>query len=81
MPKIEQNGNGFYYVIGWQRADIADAETSTARVDEHWAWHYVVPDKMESYVPFNVWVKAGNSMGEASITPTAVLGYSGENGM
>ena len=79
MPKIEQNGNGFYYIVGWQRADVQDAQLGLARVDDPLAWHYVVMDKMDTYVPFNVWVKAGNSFGEAVITPKIVLGYSGED--
>ena len=80
MPQIEHNADGFYYIVGWQRADVQGAQVETARVDEYWVWHYVVPEEMPPYVPFNVWVKAGNSIGEAAITPRTVIGYSGEDG-
>ncbi|KAI0242502.1 Neuroglian [Lamellibrachia satsuma] len=79
MPGIEQNGPTFSYIITWRRADIADAELHTARIDRPDAWHYVVPARQETYKPFNITVKAKNVKGEAKVPPQSVVGHSGED--
>ena len=80
MPGIEQNGPTFSYIITWKRADIDDAELHTARVDRSDAWHYVVPDRQETYKKFNITVKAKNIKGEAKVPPETIVGHSGEDG-
>ena len=81
MPKIEQNSQGFKYIITWKRADEADAQETSWQVDLPEAWHYVVWEKFDKpYIPFYITVKASNAMGEATVAPRTIMGYSGEDG-
>ena len=74
MPKIEQNAQGFKYILTWQRDDIADSEMETEQVDLAEAWHYVVPTKYDTpYIPFIITVKGANAIGESTTAPTRVI--------
>lgn len=81
MPKVEQNGPNFKYIVSWKRNDTEDAveESDTVEISE--AYHYVVPRKQPTYKPYEITVRAKNSVGDSKVTPITVLGYSGEDGM
>jgi len=81
MPKIEQNGPDFKYVVTYQRTDIENADEHVAVVQNPEAWHYVVPDRnLGIYKPFRITVKANNARGDSTANLNAVVGYSGEDG-
>ena len=80
MPKIEQNGPGFKYILTYQPADLSEDEESLP-VDQSDAWHQVIElNNVEPYTPYYVSVKGSNSNGESTVTPRVVMGYSGEAG-
>lgn len=79
MPKIEQNGNGFVYVLTWKRADTPGDPEQSYPVDIPDAWHHVIElNNVPAYTPYYISVKAKNSMGDSTLTPIKVLGFSGE---
>ena len=81
MPKIEQNGQGFKYILTWRRFDIPDAEDETEPIDDPLAWHFVVPTKYDKpYIPFEITVKSDNSVGPCTVSPKKIIGHSGEDG-
>jgi len=81
MPKIEQNGPDFKYVITYQRLDIENAEEKVAVIQNPEAWHYVVPDKnLGIYKPFKITAKANNARGDSRADLNVGIGYSGEDG-
>ena len=83
MEKIQQNGQGFYYVITWRVEDPMQPQSTshTIRVSDPTSWHYEVTDiTAHPYTYVAVSVKAGNSFGEATMEPTTVIGYTGEDG-
>jgi len=80
MPKIEQNAQGFKYMISYRRADLPDAEEKKEEVDDPLAWNYVVPDKYQTpYIPFYISVRSANAEGPCTNPPKTVMGYSGED--
>jgi len=82
MPKIEQNGPDFKYVVTYQRVDLENAVEHVANVQNPEAWHYVVPDRnLGIFKPFRITVKANSARGDSTADLNAVIGYSGEDGM
>jgi len=82
MPKIEQNGPDFKYIVTYQRLDQDDATEITAIIQNPEAWHYVVPDRnLGVYRPFRITVKANNARGDSTANSVTVVGFSGEDGM
>ena len=43
MPKIEQNAEGFKYIITYRNLDIEGAQEESMPVDLPEAWHQVTP--------------------------------------
>jgi neuronal cell adhesion protein len=81
MPKIEQNGPDFKYIITYVRADTSDAQPIVTTVQQPDAWHYVAPQRdLGIYVPYRITVKAANSRGDSSASLIPVIGYTGEDG-
>ena len=79
MPKIEQNGEGFKYVITYRRTD-GEYNDQTFTVDDAEAWHQIFElNNVPSYTPYNVTVKAINSEGDSNATLEMVRGFSGED--
>ena len=82
MPKIEQNGPDFKYVISYQRLDQDNAEEHIAVIQNPEAWHYVVPDRnLGIYKPFRITAKANNARGDSLADMNVGIGYSGEDGI
>jgi len=81
MPKIEQNGPDFKYIITYVRNDTPDAQPYVAAVQQPDAWHYVAPQTdLGVFTAFRITVKAANSRGDSSASLIPVIGYSGEDG-
>ena len=80
MPKIEHNSAGFYYLIRWQlNSSDADEDPESLRVPFPEAYHQVLPGSVETYQPYRISVKAGNSVGESRAAAEEIIGYSGED--
>ena len=80
MPKIEQNGPNFKYIVSWKLLDDPDAEEKTDTVEMSEAYHYLVSERVDTYQAYEVSVKAKNAVGDAKVTPKKYIGYSGEDG-
>ena len=80
MPQIEQNGPNFKYIVSYKRRDINNAKEYSYTVERPQEFHYVVPTKQDTYVPFDITVKAKNSVGDARQAVKSVIGWSGEDG-
>ena len=80
MPKIEQNGPDFKYIINWIQLDLPGASMNTEIVGTTNAWHYIVRQRYAPYQRFNISVKASNTKGDSNANLKWVVGYSGENG-
>jgi len=81
MPKIEQNGPDFKYIVTYKRLDQDDAVEQVAVVQHAEAWHYAVPDQnLGIYKPFRITVKANNAVGDSTADLNSVIGFSGEDG-
>lgn len=81
MPKQEQNGPGFYYVVKWRRADAPDRSAGLyhERVLGVEVTSLVIRDQ-PPYRPYDIYVISVNAMGEAAAKPRPVIGYSSEDG-
>ena len=80
MPEIEQNGPNFKYIVSYKRRDIDNAREYSYTVERPEEFHYVVPDPQPTYAPFDITVKAKNSMGDARQAVKTIIGWSGEDG-
>ena len=79
MPQLEQNGPDFRYILSWRRMDDPGATMQTTVINRQYAWHYVVPERQETYKPFEIRVQSANTRGDSRIEPEMVIGYSGED--
>ncbi len=80
MPEIEHNGPNFKYIVSYRRRDIENSREYSYTVERADEFHYVVPERQPTYVPFNITVKAKNSVGDARESVKVVVGWSGEDG-
>ena len=80
MPQIEQNGPNFKYIVSYKRRDDDNAREYSYTVERPEEFHYVVPERQPTYVPFDITVKAKNSVGDARQSVKTVIGWSGEDG-
>ncbi|KAJ8985876.1 hypothetical protein NQ317_006250 [Molorchus minor] len=78
MPQIEHNAPGFKYRIYWKR-DIPGKDYEDPReITDFKIGRYVVPNQ-PSFQQYRIKVVAANEMGDASVSPQEVIGFSGEN--
>ena len=76
---IEQNAPGFYYVVAYKRHDQNNlTEWVTTAVLDPKIDYYVVPNQ-PTFQPYELYVKAANSIGESYATAKTITGYSGED--
>merc|ERR1711894_43512 len=78
MPRIQHNGEGFHYIVGYRPYDQRGGETIEIRVNDYEADKYVI-DGMETFKEFEVYVQAANNEGKSHQRPTHRKGYSGED--
>ena len=79
MEKIDHNGKGFHYIVGYQLNE-AGSEQKTQEVYDYKQRQLVI-DNQETFKEYVVYVQAAN---EIDTSPenrlTKMLGYSGEGG-
>lgn len=80
MPPTEHNGPSFSYIVGWRRADRDNAPEETFTVEQAEVYHLVVRNvEGDPYIPYDVYVKARNAVGDSSQGINWVRGYTGED--
>ena len=79
MEQIEHNAPGFHYLVRWKRYDAPESTEFSTRTVAAETARLVLGDQ-PIYRPYEVYVLAVNSVGEAVTAPRAVIGYSGEDG-
>ncbi|RWS30544.1 neuronal cell adhesion molecule-like protein [Leptotrombidium deliense] len=77
MPEIEHNAPGFFYKVYWKRDDIPNDQYKTEIITD-WKQNRLVIRNQETFKPYRIKVEAHNRKGQAYITATEVVGYSGE---
>lgn len=77
MPEIEHNAPKFQYRVHYKR-DKYDESFHTVDVTD-WRQDRLIIDNQESFQQYRIKVVATNELGEANVSPTEVIGYSGEN--
>lgn len=78
MDRKHHNAPGFFYKVYWRREDIADSEYNTHIINDWKESKFVVPNQ-PTYVPYRIKVEAHNSLGQSSMAPDEVIGYSGQD--
>ena len=79
MGKEEQNAPGFYYLVKWRRHDSAEvAKFDERRVTENDEEFTI--ENQPIYKPYEIYVLAINTMGDAVMPPQMMIGYSSEDG-
>ena len=80
MARMEHNGEGFHYLVGYRRLDDDNAEEMKQKVAD---WHLselVIPNQ-ETFKEYEIYVQAANNEGLASInTVERRKGFSGQDG-
>ena len=80
MPPTEHNGPSFKYVIGYRRVGDDNDPSDTLTVEQPEVYHLVVRNvQTEPYQPYEVYVKARNSMGDSREGIQWVKGFTGED--
>ncbi|XP_073993820.1 neuroglian isoform X3 [Rhodnius prolixus] len=77
MPEIEHNAPKFQYRVYWKRGVTGETWSSHDITDWKKSEH-IVPN-LQTFEKFFIKVVAINELGEANVSPTEVVGYSGED--
>ncbi|XP_046562214.1 neuroglian-like isoform X5 [Haliotis rubra] len=77
MPQIQQNGPGFQYILQFKRQGDPDSLMQTKPIDD-WTVDHFLYATSDVYRPYEITLKAKNSMGEAQQDAVLFTGYSGE---
>lgn len=78
MDRKYHNAPGFFYKIYYKRHDLADAQYQTQIIND-WKESKLVLLNQPTYVPYKIKVEAHNSLGQSSMAPDEVIGYSGQD--
>lgn len=78
MPRIEQNGPGFFYKVFWKREDLPGAQWETVVISD-WQQNEYVVHNQPTFTQYRLKVETHNKVGQAYVSATEVLGYSGED--
>lgn len=78
MDRKYHNAPGFYYKVYWRRDDLPDSEFTTHIVNDWRVSKYEVTNQ-PTFVPYQIKVEAHNSMGQSTMAPDVVTGYSGQD--
>ena len=81
MPLNEHNAPGFYYLVKWRRRESGSGKHKefTERIVDSNVSQLTVRDQ-PIYKPYEIYVLALNSIGEAVSPPRMYIGYSSEDG-
>lgn len=78
MERIDHNGEGFRYIVGYKRHDIPDAQVIEETV-YNWEQEQLVIYGQPTFREYEVYVKASNNLGDAPESRLKpMIGYSGE---
>ncbi|XP_050412731.2 neuroglian [Patella vulgata] len=77
MPRIEQNGPGFQYVLQIKKRGDPDQNTISITIEDWRLDHYEMSTG-DIYHPYEITIKARNGQGEAGGAKT-IIGFSGED--
>jgi len=77
MSEIDHNAREFRYRVYWKRADIPDEWHY--EVIPRWRQDHLLVPNQPTYVPFNIKVEAENELGQSTVAPSEVDGWSGED--
>lgn len=78
MDRKHHNAPGFFYKVYWRREDLLDSEYKTQVINDWKESKLVIPDQ-PTYVPYRIKVEAHNSLGQSTMAPDEVIGYSGQD--
>lgn len=78
MDRKQHNAPGFFYKVYWKREDIPSAEYNTHDIKDWKESKYVIMNQ-PTFVPYRIKVEAHNSLGQSSMAPDEVIGYSGQD--
>ncbi|XP_055958104.1 neuroglian isoform X1 [Patella vulgata] len=77
MPRIQQNGPGFQYVLQIKKRGDPDQNTNSITIDD-WRMDRYEMSTGDIYQPYEITLKARNGQGEAGGAKT-IIGFSGED--
>lgn len=77
MPQIQQNDKGFHYILQFKRQGDPDSLLVTNPIDD-WTRYNFTYATSDVYRPYEITLKAKNSIGEALQDAVTIIGYSGE---
>lgn len=78
MDRKHHNAPGFFYKVYWRREDLPDSGYNTHIINDWKESKYVVTNQ-PTFVPYRIKVEAQNSLGQSSMAPDEVIGYSGQD--
>lgn len=78
MDRKHHNAPGFFYKVYWRRDDVPGAEYNTHIIHD-WKESKFVVTNQPTYVPYRIKVEAHNSLGQSTMSPDEVIGYSGQD--
>lgn len=78
MDRQHHNAPGFFYKIYWRRDDAPDSDYNTHIIADWKESKYVVTNQ-PTFVPYRIRVEAHNSLGQSTMQPDEVIGYSGQD--
>jgi len=78
MDRRHHNAPGFFYKVYWRRDDIPNSEYTTHIIND-WKESKFVVTNQPTFVPYKIKVEAHNSLGQSSMAPDEVIGYSGQD--
>lgn len=78
MPQIQQNGEGFRYILEIMREGFEN-QVETVPVEEWRTFEYYYATGSEIYEPYEITIRARNSVGFARQDPTKIRGFTGED--
>ncbi|XP_059166690.1 neuroglian-like isoform X2 [Physella acuta] len=79
MPQIVQNGPGFYYTLQVRRVGSENSSQLQSYTINDWRRSSFEISTGLVYEPFQITLRAGNSVGEATQPPSTIIGYSYES--
>ena len=78
MPEIEHAGPRFRYIVQWKPDDGSQGNWLREEIKDWKQSELTVPNQ-PTYRPYIIRVRAMNEVGESSVAPVEVIGYSGQD--
>lgn len=78
MPEIKQNGAGFQYILQFKREGFPDENVDPVPIDNWRTYEYFHNAPNQIYEPYEIILRARNSVGFARQDPAIIRGFTGE---